>query len=301
MSLSAKAIQAKIGSVKNIKKITKAMELVSVSKMQKAVAAALGTRAYALRAIEVLANISTNRFLRHPLLKEGKGKKDLMVVVSSNKGLCGAFNVNVRRALAEVLEKNGEVADVVAVGKYSERTARAIGAHIVGSFIDIPEVITMSDLSGLSRLILEEFQSGRYRRVFVTYTVYESALVQRPRIRQILPINEEITRSVLEEVTRMDEDDAPVLKEEKMSQYIFEPAGDEIIDVILPRLVEVVIYQALLESRASEHSARMLAMKNASENAESMVGDLTLSYNKARQATVTREISEIATGAEALG
>lgn len=277
------------------------MELVSVSKMQKAVAGALATRAYALRAIEVLANISTNRFLRHPLLREGAGKKDLFIVVSSNKGLCGAFNVNVRRALIEVLKKNGEEADVVAVGKYSERTARAVGAHIVASFIDIPEVITMSDLSGLSQLILEEFQSDAYKRVFITYTVYESALVQRPRTRQILPINEAITRSVLEEVSRMHEENAPAFKEEKMSQYIFEPAGDEIVDVILPRLVEVVIYQALLESRASEHSARMLAMKNASENAESMVGDLTLSYNKARQATVTREISEIATGAEALG
>jgi len=300
MSISAKAIQAKIGSVKNIKKITKAMELVSVSKMQKAVAAVLGTRVYALRGLEVLANISTNQFLRHPFLREGNGDKDLVIVVSSNKGLCGAFNVSIRRMLIKLLTKNNNRYDVIAVGKYSERSARAAGANIAASFVDIPETIRVEDISGITQFVREEFEKGTYRRVYVIYTLYESALVQRPNIRRLLPISEDITRDMIDEIVHMEED-LPEIEEEKMSQYIFEPQEDEVVDAVLPRLMEVVLYQALLESRASEHSARMMAMKNASENAEEMVDTLTLSYNKARQSTVTREILEIATGAEALG
>lgn len=294
MSVSTKAIKSKIGSVENIKKITRAMELVSVSKMKKAVAAALSARPYAERALEILTNISRERLLDHPLLRAGDGPT-LVVVIASNKGLCGSFNVNVHKAAREYMAQCDEV-HMVTVGTYAEKFARRTDTHTVASFIDFGERIAIEEVAGLARSVGEPFRRGEYERVVMVYTRYISALKQDVTVRQLLPVDPKNIADMIQEI----ESDTPRQVTEDMSLYLFEPSIDEILDPLLSRLSEVQLYQALLESQASEHSARMFAMKNATENAEEMIDDLNLSYNRARQAKITREISEIAAGAEAL-
>lgn len=299
---SPREIRTKIKSVKNIAKITKAMELVSVSKMQKAVDQALRTREYALRAIELLSNISHDRVLQNPLLKEGKGEKTLVVLIGSNKGLCGGYNTNIAKTLEKVIEKYGTV-DIIAIGRHAEVVARRFGLHIVASFVDIPEEVHTEHLEGVMNVVFEDFAKDEYKEVVSVYTTYINALSQKARARQILPITEAVARHVVHEVESVAERQGNTLElneEASMLVYLFEPETDEVLNAILPRLVSELLYQMMLESRASEHSARMMAMKSATDNAKSLVDDLTLSYNKARQATVTREISEIAAGAEAL-
>ena len=298
--MSIKAIKTKIVSVKNIKKITKAMEMVSVSKMQKAVAATFATRDYAARALEVLAHVSQHRFLRHPLLHKGTGEKHLVVVIASNKGLCGGYNAQVRKKLRELKETNDNQLDVIAVGKYAEIAARAHGLHIAASFIDLPEEVHVADIHAISALVRDEFVHGDYGHVYVLYTSYRSALVHKARVRTLLPITEHVVNVILEEVEHIEED-APRPEAKNLSQYIFEPGEIEVANTILPRLVEMVLFQTILESRASEHGARMIAMKNATDNANELVENLTLRYNKLRQASITQEIAEISSAAEALG
>lgn len=300
--MSVRAIKSKIGSVKNIKKITKAMEMVSVSKMQKAVAATLRTREYAHRALEVLAHVSHNRFLRFPLLHVGAGDKELVVVVASNKGLCGGFNASIRKRLRDLAKKTNAPLEVIAIGRYAEIAARGVGLRVAASFIDLPEEVHVTDIHAITSLIRNEFEEGDYKHVYMLYTTYKSALVQRPKVRTLLPITEEVVHDVLDEVVHM-EDDAgePQAEPRSLALYMFEPGEIDVAETIIPRLVEMVLYQAILESRASEHSARMIAMKNATDNAKSLVDTLTLRYNKLRQASITQEIAEISSAAEALG
>lgn len=301
MALQAKAIKAKITSVKNIRKITKAMELVSVSKMKKAVDQTLGTRHFATKALEILIGLSKERALKHDLLKEGEGDKVLLVMISSNKGLCGSFNVNIAKKVNESVEKFGGAAKhaFITIGKNSERHSRRLGTEVVGSFIDIPENPSPEDVRGLVRLVLDEYKTGRYNKVMIAYGHYVSALVNRPVVRQLLPITQEGIERMITELDEIDESVTDI-SASKVSNHIFEPGEEELLDAVLPRLTEVRVYQAVLESYASEHSSRMFAMKNATENADKLADTLKLSYNRARQEGITNEISEIASGAEAL-
>lgn len=299
---STKAIKSKIKSVNNIGKITKAMELVSASKMNKAVEAALATREYARRSLEILTHLSEEETLRHEYMVPGDERRNLLVPISSNKGLCGSYNINVEKAgrhfRDRVLAKREADFDFVTVGKYSESMARKMGGDIKASFVDIPEVISFDDIRSIAHVLTEEFLTGKYYNVVLIYTNYESALSQTPIARQLLPIREDILRNMLKELDDTAHNGGN--GREDMALYLLEPDEEAILKEVLPRLTEVALYQALLEARASEHSARMVAMKNATENAEEMVDELTLSYNRARQAAITREISEIAAGADAL-
>lgn len=168
----------------------------------------------------------------------------------------------------------------------------------MGSFIEIPDTFGIDAVRGISRLVMDEFQEGRWGRVHVLYTRFLSSLSQTAQIQGILPITAEHVTHMIE-ATGSEKDSAKVTVE-NLALYLFEPSEEEVLEHVLPTLVETQIYQALLESSASEHSARMIAMKNASDNAEDMIGELTLSFNKARQAAITQEIVEIATGAQAL-
>jgi len=301
MALQAKLIKAKISSVNNIRKITKAMELVSVSKMKRAVAQTLETRNYATRALEILVGLSKERAIKHTLLKEGPGEKVLLVMISSNKGLCGSFNVNNAKKVNESIEKYGGVDahDLVTIGKYSERHSKRIAVNVIASFIDIPENPKASDVTGIIKLIIDEFMTGKYSKVMISYTHYISALSNTPVVRQLLPVTKD---GIERMITELDEIDHAVtdIGRESVSSYLFEPNEGELLEAVLPRLTGVRIYQAMLESRASEHSSRMFAMKSATENADKLSEDLKLSFNRARQEAITNEISEIASGAEAL-
>jgi F-type H+-transporting ATPase subunit gamma len=299
MAFSTRAIRTKIGSVKNIRKITRAMELVSASKMRRATQNALATREYSTEALNILLSIAHEEHIEHPLLEAGTGPKTLFVVVASNKGLCGGYNAAIERSLTAYI-KNAESEEVefVTIGRRAEKIARRLGRKVLGSFIEFPDNLKIENILGLTRIILDAFKTDEYKSVSVVYANYVSAIEYRPVVRKILPINSEIIKNMIEEVGK---DEKNVKLARKASAlYLFEPNEEEVLNLILPRLVESVLYQALLESLASEHSARMVAMKNASDNAKNVLDDLTLTYNYARQASVTQEISEISAGANAL-
>lgn len=302
MALHAKAIKSKINSVENIKKITRAMELVSVSKMQKATDRTMALRTYAQLALEILTHIAQDQVVRHPLLEHGDGNKTLVVVVGSDRGLCGSYNANIQKKVEGFVRRladDGKTCDFVTIGKNAERFVRSLDGEIVGTFTDFTETISIDNIGGLKHLVLEQFKSNDYTQVVVGYTHFISALKYIPRIRQILPISTEQIEKLIDEL-EIDEDESVMFESESMSQYLFEPSEEAVLSAILPQLTGIRLYRALLESFASEHSARMFAMKNATENAEEMIDDLNLSYNRARQANITREISEIAAGAEAM-
>jgi F-type H+-transporting ATPase subunit gamma len=300
MALSTKTIVSKIKSVKNIRKITKAMELVAASKMKKAVERALNSREYAEAFLNLLVFLSKDIYNKHPLLEEGKGDRDLILVIASNKGLCGGFNTAVSKKVVDNIKTNLDIekTDFVTIGKNGERIAKRINKNIVASFLDFSEHVHIDDIYGLAKLIINEFISGKYKGVYICATDYVSSISYKPYFHAVLPISRDVVKNAIEKTGphRKSQD----LIFENMSVYEFEPNEEEILGVVLSRLVEVQIYQSLLDSFASEHSARMFAMKNASDNAKEFLSDLELSYNKARQAAVTDQISEIAAGAEAL-
>lgn len=301
MAVQARTIKAKINSVGNIRKITRAMELVSVSKMKKATESALASRPYAERSLEILTNVSKQRNLNHRLFSHGDAKRNLVVLFSSNKGLCGSYNVNIAKGakifLDRVHAKYETEIDFVTVGRRSEKVARKLGGNIIASYIELPEEIHMEDALPLVRLLVDEFETGKYHNIVMVYTNFISALSNEVLARQVLPVTIENVRNMMEDAGgKGQKGEEPA----DFSNYLFEPSDDEVVDRVLRDLVEVLVYQGLLEARASEHSSRMVAMKNATENAEKLSDELTLTFNRARQATITREISEIASGAEAL-
>lgn len=299
MSASTKEIKGKIESVENIQQITRAMQLMSVSKMRRAVDRVAPTRRYADRAREILENLSADQNITHPLMEYGDGNAVLAVVVASDKGLCGSFNAKIQKRLEKFKESaNESPVDVVAVGDHAAGSAEILECDLVGTFNEFNEHVSISDVSGIFELVRSEFHSGTYNRVVVIYSHYESALEFTPLVRQLLPVDPDNMGDTLDEVAEAAGEET--VSRESMSQYIFEPSESAVVSAVLPRFSQVRLFQALMESQASEHSARMFAMKNATENAEEVAEELEISYNRARQDAITREISEISAGANAL-
>ena len=303
MAISTKIIKQRIRSIKNTHKMTRAMEMVSASKMRKAVNRSLASRPYAWRALELLINISRDRVVNHPLMENRKKINSvLLVIVGSNKGLCGSFNVNVFRFLHDYVKSNSQFEiKAVTIGRYAERYAKKLNIPVVGSFVDFHEGIEVEEVRGVSKLVQQEFLSGSCDKVQLIYTNYVSVLKNEVINRGLLPVHPDNISFMIEHAGGVkDNQDRQSDKVESMSLYLFEPSEEEVLNLVLPILTEVQIYQGILESQASEHSARMMAMRNASEAAEDMIRELTLTYNKARQESITTEISEISAGAEAL-
>lgn len=295
MGVNSKAIKQRIKSVKNTKKMTKAMELVSAAKMRKAVGATLNTRVYATLARELMLSLA-GADKKSPLLAVRPVKKNLLILISSNRGMCGSFNSNVFKKAHTLLKAITDTPiDVIGVGKKSSWFARKFGHNLIAAFDSLNERPGFQDVMPIARLALNGFIEKTYDRVYVVYTDYKSSLVQEVRLRQLLPITAENVEALLGEKMLIAENvSAPKI------QYQFEPSKKAIMTAVLPRLVEIQVYQTVLESAASEHSARMVAMKNASSSAGDMIDGLTLEFNKARQAAITQEIAEIAGGAAAL-
>jgi F-type H+-transporting ATPase subunit gamma len=303
MPLQTRVIKNKIKAVGNIRKITRAMEMVAASKMRRAIASALATREYTLLAVSLLRDLALEGQLEHPFLQEGRGSKTLMVIISSNRGLCGGFNVSLARKVTEYCVNEGglELFDFVTVGRNSERLGRKLGGAILGSFVDLSEDLSIYDVGGLMRIVFDGYRSPEYNRVVIAYNRFVSAISYRPIIREILPVRIEALESTLAEAWRgLKTEKEEEVQQQHRAKYLFEPDETEVLEEVLPRLVEVQVYQGLLESLSSEHSARMVAMKNATDNAGKMVDNLSLSFNKARQDGITQEILEVAGGAEAL-
>lgn len=288
---ATKEIKRRIKSVKNTKKITKAMELVAASKMKRAVSSTLASRAYAKYSWEVLESVSQALVENsHPLLTEREGNRTLVVLISSNRGLCGAYNAQIIRSVISMLRANPEQQiDFVTVGKKGDAALRRIGQNIIASFTELPETIRLTDTIPIANLVLESFTSNSYDKIYIAYTDFKSALAQLPTIKQLLPIKKEDIQKEIAELQKETPKESP-------TDYAFEPSYDILITQLVDKIARMQVYQMILESAASEQSSRMVAMKNASEAAGEMISDLTLMFNKARQAGITQEISEISAG-----
>ncbi len=306
MAVSPKIIKRRIRSVGNTKKITKAMELVSAAKMRKAVARTLASRAYAGTAWELVQRLTMRVDYQHPLLGNKLGVDDseelqqkqgkiTVIVISSNRGLCGSFNA---RIATEALKMKD--VEYITMGRKSRDIIRRTGAAIVADFEKKDVTTSITDISPLTRLVMDGFLDGTYSRVYVVYTDFVSSLVQKSRVKQLLPFIAEEDKNLGQ--IRYGEVELPKGSSTSNTsfEYLIEPAPDVVLNDLLPRLVELQLYQSVLESEASEHSARMLAMRNATDAAGDMMQELTLMYNQARQAGITREIAEIAGGKAAL-
>jgi len=277
--------------------VTRALQAVAASKVRKAQAAVLATRAYSQSAWQVIVHLAAvSDEALHPLLTRRTPVEGILVVlIAGDRGLCGAYNQNVVRTALDFIERRGTPARYITVGRRARDIMWRMGAEVVAEFHDIPVVASLSDVSAIARAAIDEFLEGRVDEVHLARTDFVNLLVQRPVIQRLLPLSP----AELGEMQAMveyivDVQPAPVI------EYIYEPDAATILDAVLPRFTELQVYQAVLEAQASEHAARMVAMSNATENAAALVDDLTLDYNKARQQAITREILDIAGGAEAL-
>ncbi|MDD4412103.1 MAG: ATP synthase F1 subunit gamma [Patescibacteria group bacterium] len=315
-------IQRRIKSVNNIKKITKAMEMVAAAKMRRAIEAVLKTRTYANLSWETVLNIAKASLNEgkapHPLLsKRLKVNRVGIILISSNRGLCGGFNTQLLSKVRESIRKyhlsgNDELVETefILLGKKGDIVER-LGYKVAADFPKAEVSFEVSEIVPLSKLIMDEFLSGYYDKIMVAYTDFVNAAKQVPHVKQLLPVdvstidhylgvvgkNPKLTTSVeyIEEKTKKHLSDNGYKFE-----YTFEPNRDEVLEKMLPKLIEVQLFQALLESNASEHSARMSSMHQANDAAGDMVEELVLTYNKARQGSITAEIAEISAGANAL-
>lgn len=298
---TAREIQKRIRSVKNIAQITRALEAVSASRVRRAQARVIASRAFAEKAWEILLNVQaaggTGPAL-HPLLEERTEVNNIMIVlVTSDRGLAGAFNTNIIRVATRFAERMGKPVQFVTIGrKGRDSLVRAGKNNVVAEFSGLPAEPSISDIAPATRLAIDAFLSGEVDDIFIAYTDYINTLTQRPVVLGWLPL---IPRNIEDQVASEYVKDVPAVTE-TVAVYEYEPSPEAILQEIVPRFTELQLYQALLESLASEHSARMVAMRNASENALQLVGDLTLDYNKARQAAITAEILDIVGGTEAL-
>ncbi|MFA6551724.1 MAG: ATP synthase F1 subunit gamma [Patescibacteria group bacterium] len=301
----------RIKSVKSTKKVTKAMELVSAAKMRRAIEAVLKTRSYAnlswLTVMNLAKMAEKNQQLHELLNPRETVKKVGIILIASNRGLCGGFNAGViNKAIRSIDKHENAETEFVILGKKGAVVHRRFGYNLAAEF-DKPDIVTeIAEVLPVAKMAVADYLNGRYDKIMLAYTDFVSAIKQVPRVKQLLPVdlkaednlgvigkesNVAMTKEIIAE------------KQEKYfanQEYLFEPDAKEVLDEMIPRLLEVQMFQAMLESNASEHSARMVAMRNASDAANDMIDDLTLTYNKARQANITREIAEIAGGAAAL-
>ncbi|MEN8867294.1 MAG: ATP synthase F1 subunit gamma, partial [Akkermansiaceae bacterium] len=283
---------------KSTSQITKAMELVAAAKMKKAQNQALAGRDYADKLNKVLVNLKANTDEEsHPLLGKREGKKELMLVISTQRGLCGGLNTNL---LKKVRMEASEDADYVTVGKKLRQSIAKSGGKIVTDW-EVSDPVPFNEAKPIAKFLTEQFLSGEYDKISVAFNNFVSTLTQTPYVSQLLPI---VADSLAEkqdyEGVGNDEigetDGAAALS----MDYEFEPSAEGVLDKLLPLYINFQIYQMLVEARASEHSARMVSMKAATDNANKMVKELTLEYNKARQAAITAELLEITTAMKAM-
>ncbi|MGE4579051.1 MAG: ATP synthase F1 subunit gamma [Desulfuromonadales bacterium] len=285
---SLKDIKKRISSVKNTSQITKAMKMVSAAKLRRAQDAVVSARPYAEKMLEVLSSLALREDTEaHPLLQQrGKGRA-LVVLMTADRGLCGGFNANISKAVERFVRQNPEGfadIDIMIIGRKGRDYLRTRkGMNIVKVHENITGSISYSTASLLGQDIVSEYTEGIYDAVYLAYNAFRSAISQDPLIEKLLPI-------------------VPLEVEEgtHVPQYLYEPNRGEVLDQILPKHIEVQIFRGLLESVASEHGARMSAMDSASRNAKEMISKLTLQYNRARQAAITKELMEIISGAESI-
>ncbi len=284
----AREIRTKIKSVQNTRKVTRALEMVSASKIRRAQDLMKASRPYARLMRQMIGHIAkANTDYQHPFLVEREEISHVgYIIVSTDRGLCGGLNANLfRRLLGEFREwqQKGVEIDVVCIGQKASAFFKRLQVNFTGSVTHLGEKPQVSKLIGTIKVILDNYMSGRADRLFLAYNHFVNTMTQKVTIDQVLPLP---PSDSLESAHSWD--------------YLYEPNAKDILDHVLTRYIESLVYQSTLENLASEHAARMVAMKSASDNATKLIGDLTLVYNKARQAAITQEISEIVGGAAAV-
>jgi F-type H+-transporting ATPase subunit gamma len=292
MAANTRDIRRRIKSVKNTSQITKAMQMVAAAKMRKAQNAALAGRSYADLLRKVLSSLSGfGDEESHALLARREVKKELVLLISTDKGLCGALNTNLFREAAKF---DASRTVFVCIGKKGLQYLTRAQRQVLAEFT-LKENFHFLEAKQASKFCMEKFISGEVDKVSVCYTDFVNTLTQIPRATSLLPITNFEVGDVLAAA------DTKIEAAQNSIQYLFEPSAGAVLDAVLPHYVHFQVYQMILDSRASEHSARMVAMKNATDNAKQLIKDLTLEYNKVRQAAITTELLEISTAQIALG
>ena len=285
---SGKEIRNKIKSIQNTQKITKAMEMVAASKMRRAQERMLQARPYAEKMRTVVAHLSqANLEYKHSFTQEREVARVGFIIVSSDRGLCGGLNINLFREAVNALsnwQDRGVEIDVTTIGSKSLGFFRRIGSNIVSEATRLGDAPQLSELIGAMKVMLDAYTDGRIDRLYLVHNHFVSTMSQEPTVEQLLP-------------THADEPDENLIRH---WDYLYEPDAQDVVDALMTRYVESLIYQGVVENIACEMAARMVAMKSASDNAGNLIDELQLVYNKARQASITQEISEIVSGAAAV-
>lgn len=288
MAKGMRDIKRQMKSVQSTKQITKAMEMVAASKLRKAQESAQAARPYADKIKEVIASIAAgNNEVEHPMLDKRKVKKTGYLVITSDRGLAGGYNSNVLRKAMQVINEKHSSADEYAlfvIGRKGSEFFRKREMPVIEQVTGIADTPQFSEIREVASAAVRNFENEAYDELYLVYNEFVSALSQTPVVKQLLPLA----------------DDAFV-SDTKVTEYEFEPSEEEVLNVLLPKYAETLIYSAVLEGKASEFGARMTAMGSATKNATEMISNLTLIYNRARQAAITQEISEIVAGANAQG
>lgn len=284
--LNLRDLRRKIRSIENLKKITRAMQMVSASKLKKTQGRLMQIRPYADKISEMLANVSARLGkVDHPLLTpRAEVKSALVMVITSDKGLCGTYNTNMVNHAERFMKDLGKPSRVVAVGRKGADYFSKRGASVLERFTNIPADVPFAVTQRIADLLLKEFLEGRADEVYISFTKFVNALTFRPNTIKFVPV---------EPAKKKDE-------KKVETEYIYEPKPDEILNRLLPRYLQTSLQRLVLESLSSEHAARMNAMRNATDNAKELIESLTLTRNKLRQANITKELLDIVTGAEAL-
>ncbi|MCK5491020.1 MAG: ATP synthase F1 subunit gamma [Candidatus Pacebacteria bacterium] len=294
---STQQIRRQIQSTQNTSQITKAMEMVAASKMKKSQQAALLARPYAEAALNILQSVSESvEPTKHCLLENRKVQNLCLVVVTSDKGLCGGFNGNVLRETQKIVDKNKDKnISIIAIGKKAETYFKKRN-EISAVFNGIGDTVELRETLPISKLLINEFTAKKYDKITAVYNNYISTIKQDVKVKKLLPITRRSLEETVEEIQDLTKNE---YIENNGIDYTFEPSASKVLCALLPNLVETQVYHVVLESNASEHSARMVAMKNATDNAKEMLTDLKLLYNYIRQQKITQEISEISAGVAA--
>jgi F-type H+-transporting ATPase subunit gamma len=290
---AGKEIRGKIKSVESTRKITKAMEMVAASKMRKAQERMRSARPYSDKVRNIAANLGkANPEYTHAFMKTNDVKAAGIIVVSTDKGLCGGLNTNVLRAVTQKLRElqdAGSSTQAVAIGNRGLGFLNRIGAQVVSHVTQLGDTPHLDRLIGPVKVLLDQYAAGQLSTVYIAYTKFINTMRQEPVVEQLLPLSAAKMQA-----------DSKAAGGEHGWDYIYEPDAQSVIDELLLRYVEALVYQAVAENMASEQSARMVAMKAATDNAGNLIGELKLVYNKTRQAAITKELSEIVSGAAAV-
>ena len=309
MARSLRDLRRKMKAIKSTRQVTKAMELVAASKMRRAVQNAVQLRRYASTAMSILERMAEVHPELHPYLTERPSGKILALLFTSDRGLCGSLNAQLFRAVREYIRSVGklpefETLEFIALGRKGQQFLAREKQNIAAAFPAMSNHPSFQDALPVVRLATEGFLTGTYDQVVLLFPDFVSALLQEPTVRVLLPFSptdlKEMLASLLPKKRSAEHLPTTHYSLHTVKEYLFEPSPDELLQTILPQLTEVQVYQAILEAAASEHSARMVAMRSATDNANEILDDLTLTYNQTRQANITAELAEISASKAAL-